>query len=113
MDRRLEVADEALQLGRRHQPARLRDPRERGVDRRRRLVDAGQDLARERTQRRERLIQVQQRAVGLLEHVGQNVDAGLKRARLAGEGCHRRVEVRDQPGERVLVAGERRREAGR
>ena len=49
-----QLRGQAAELLRAHQRPRLGDPRERGVDRGRRLADAREDLARERARGRER-----------------------------------------------------------
>ena len=60
----------------RDEPARLRDPRERRLDRGRRLADARQDLARERARGRERGVERGERAVGVLERRRELADRG-------------------------------------
>ena len=101
---RAQLARDALQLGGPEQLARLGDPRERRVDGGGRLADAGQDLAREGARVGEGGVQRVQRAVGVLQRRPEQADRG---AQVGGLRCgrgHRRVEVRDEVLELILVA---------
>ena len=101
-------AHEALELGRRHERARLRDPRERGVDRRRRSRGrpAG---SRARTRASAGTRRSGRRAPGRRPQHARAADVivVLQVARLGGERGRRGVEVGDEVLE-VLVVGRQR-----
>ena len=98
--------DEPLQLVRAEERAGLRDPREPGVDRRRRLADARQDLAGERARVRERGVEAVERAVRAHERRPEAADRQPQVRRLRRRRRHRPVEVRDEVRELRLVAAQ-------
>ncbi len=102
-----QLARDAAELVAAHQRPCLVDPRERRLDRGRRLADAREDLARERARGRERLVERCERPVGALQRARQLADRGLQVAGLGRERGHRRVEVGDQALKCVLVADQR------
>ena len=91
----------------RHQRRRLRDPREGRVDRRGRLADAGQDLAREGARRRERGVERVERArwPPRASAASSRIDA-CRLPLSEASARHRHVEVGDEVLELDLVAGE-------
>ena len=88
------------------QRADLGQPRFRGADQARQLGDRRGQLDRVGAQRRQRLVEADQRAVRGLQGRRQFVDRGREVFRLVGERPGEDVEVVDQPLQRGLVGGE-------
>ena len=101
---RLQLVDQAAQLGLAEQRPGLLDPGEGGGHRRRRLAHAGQDLAGEGARVREGAVEGVQGALGALQRRPELADRGLQVARLGGRRGQRAVEVRDEALELALVA---------
>ena len=105
-NRLAEVVGEPLQLVLGHELAQLLHERDLGVEGRDGGARAGQRLARERAQGRERAVERLERRASDLQHVAQLRDRRLQVVLLHRERRDRAVQVRHEALERVLVARE-------
>ena len=91
----------------RHEPARLADERDLGVERHLRGAHAGQRVAREGAELGSAVFERGQRRAALAQHVAQLGDRGAQVVLLAREAGHVSVEAGDEVLQRLLVAGQR------